>query len=126
MIACLSNVIKSRHQNITILGDLNSNWLDQSLPQTKLLNTLCKQLVFSQLVLHPTREFGGVSSLLDVLITNNESCYKGTSVFPFSGSDHHIITTHYIARGVRVCAPHRYKRCRSYNGINDELNQQFS
>ena len=42
------------------------------------------------------------SSQIDVLLTTDIQCFESTDVFPFSGSDHHIIINQFYARGVCV------------------------
>ena len=36
---------------------------------------------------------------MDALLTTDIQCFQSTGVFPFSGSDHHIIS-YYCARGI--------------------------
>lgn len=114
----------SKSQNLTILGDLNSDLLDPDLPQTKLLNSFCNHLDLSHLVTSATRVTSESTSLLDVIITNNESCYRDTSVSPFSGSDHHIVATCFVARGIKAGRPHKYVKCRSYRNLDVEMVQK--
>ena len=115
------NSLLLNHQNLTILGDLNSDLMDPALPQTKLLSNFCKQLNLTHLVTQPTRITEKSSSLLDVIITNKESCFRDTVVCPFSGSDHHIIATHLVARGIKHRKPHNYVKHRTYRNLTEEM-----
>ena len=33
--------------------------------------------------------------MIDVLMTIDVQCFESTKVFPFSGSDHHLIVSHF-------------------------------
>ena len=95
--------------------------LDSSLPQTKLLLNLCKQLKLVQLVPSPTRIENGATSLLDVIITNKVLCLRGTSQLPCSRSDHHMVITHFVPHGIKITRPHKYIKCRSYCNLDEEM-----
>lgn len=84
------------------MGDLNSDLLNSTLPQTKLLLSFCKQLHLTELVNTATRITDASTSLLDIIITNKVECFRDTTAQPFSGSDHHVIATHFVARGQKL------------------------
>lgn len=112
--------ILSKHQNLTIIGDLNSDLLNDTLPQTKLLNNLCKQMHLTQLVNGATRVFNGSASLLDIILTNRMECFRDTTSCPFGGSDHNVIATHLVARGIKTKKPHKYVKTRNFHNLDTE------
>ena len=44
-------------------------------------------------------------SQIDVLMTTDVQCFKFPKVFPFSGSDHHLVVSHFYSKGVCVDPP---------------------
>ena len=55
----------------------------------------------SELVNVPTRISNyNHTSRLDLILTNSPTYFKDTSAVPFSGSDHHLVITHFHARGI--------------------------
>ena len=40
-----------------------------------------------------------------MLLTSDGNCFNSTRVFPFSGSDHYLIVSHFYYRGVHVDSP---------------------
>ena len=42
------------------------------------------------------------STQIDVLMTTDAQCFDSTGVYPFSGSDHHQIVSHFYPRGMCV------------------------
>lgn len=83
---------------IAIFGDVNADLLKPCYPCTKLLLSVTKQLQLVDLVCVPTRVTMDSSSQIDVLLTTDDECFKSTKVFPFTGSDHHLIVSHYYSR----------------------------
>ena len=97
-----------------------------SCPQTKLLLSVMKQFKLVDLVCAPTRVTMCSSSQIDVLMTTDVQCFKSTKVFPFSGSDHHLIVSNFYSRGVCVDPPsHRLVIVRNFQKLDtatlDEL-----
>ena len=45
------------------------------------------------------------STQIDVLMSTDVRCFDFTRVYPFSGSDHHLIVSHFYARGKCVDPP---------------------
>ena len=85
-----------------------------------------KQFKFVDLVCAPTRVTMYSSSQIDVLMTTDVQCFEFTKVFPFSGSDHHLIVSHFYSRGVCVDPPsHRFVVVRNFQKLDtaklDEL-----
>ena len=61
-----------------------------------------KQLQLIDLICAPTRVTSNSSTQIDVLLTTDANCFDSTKVFSFSGSDHHLIVSHFYSRGVCV------------------------
>ena len=102
-------VLTSHCLHLAILGDMNADLLVPSLSQTKLLLSVMRQFQLVDLVCKPTRVTMSSSSQIDVLLTTDVQCFESTEVFPFSGSDHHIIISHFYASGICVDPqPHRF------------------
>lgn len=88
---------------------MNADFLVPSLSQTKLLSSVMRQFKFVDLVCEPTRVTMSSSSQIDVLLTTDAECFELTAVFLFSGSDHHIVISHFYARGIFVDPqPHQF------------------
>ena len=67
-----------------------------------------------------TRIANGAASLLDLIVTNKEVCFRDTSLCPFSGSDHQIVATHLVLRGIKAKRPHKFVKCRNYRNLDEE------
>jgi len=67
----------------------------------------------------------GSSSQIDVLL---KKCFGSTGVFPFSGSNHHIIISHFYARDICVDPqPHQFIVARNFQKLDtDKLDMLFS
>ena len=89
----------------TILGDMNADLLKPSCAQTKSLLSVVKQLQLVDLVNAPTRVTMTSSAQIDVLMTTDVRCFDFTRVYPFRGGDHHLIVSHFYARGKCVDPP---------------------
>ena len=105
---------------------MNADLSRPSCPQTKLLSSVMRQFKFVNLVCEPTRVTMCSSSQIDVLMTTDVQCFESTKVFPFSGSDHHLIVSHFYSRGVCVDPPpHRFVVVRNFQKLDittlDEL-----
>lgn len=74
-----------------------------------------KQFHLHELVQAPTRVTATTSSQLDLILTNIPSHFQNTAAIPFGGSDHHIVLTHFCARGISRPSDCRvvYSRCYS-------------
>ena len=70
--------------------------------QVRSLLSVMKQLQLVDLVHVPTRVTMSSSSQIDVLITTDVQCFDSTGVYPFSGSDHHLIVSNFYTRGMCV------------------------
>ena len=111
----------SRCPRLCILGDMNADLLVSSLSQTKLLLSVMRQFKLVDLVGEPTKVTINSSSQIDVLLTTDIQCFKYTGIFPFSGSDHHIIISHFYARGIRVDPqPHQFTVARNFQKLDTD------
>ena len=111
----------SANKRIAILGDLNCNLMDSSLPTTKLLTSFCNQLNLVELVCAPTRVTETSISQLDVILTNDPGYFHQTLAIPSSTSDHHLILTYLRPRGLKTPQPPKYIKTRNYNKLNTDL-----
>ena len=68
------------------------------------------------------------SSQIDALMTTGAHCFEFTAVFPFSGSDHHLIVSHFYSRGICVDPlPCRFVVVRNFQKLNtDKLDELLS
>ena len=61
------------------------------------------------------------SSHTDVLMTTDVQCFESNEVFPFSGSDHHLMVSHCYSRDVCVDPPpHRFV-VRNFQKLNTTI-----
>ena len=58
-------------------------------------------------------------------MTTDDQCFDSTRVFPFSGSDHHLIVSHFYSRGICVDPPsHRFVVVRNFLKLDlDKLDE---
>ena len=110
-----------KHQNITILGDLNSDLLNPTSLSSKSLLRFCKHLQLTELVQAPTRITNTTASLLDVILTNKPDCFRNTKSCLCSISDHNIIATHFIPRGVKIKRDPKYVKLRKFQPLDEDL-----
>ncbi len=69
--------------------------------------------------MEPTRCYKDKVSILDLILTNQGSSFSDTTITPFTGSDHHMVSTRYYPRGIKVPTPHKYVDLRSYKRLSD-------
>ena len=112
MVKCVGN------QSFSILGDLNSDLLNPTLVK------FCKSLSLCQLVQEPTRITSVSSTLIDVIVTNMKDCFTDTAVHPFSISDHHLVSTQHVPRGLKSHNPEKYITWRQLDKMTDEVFQK--
>ena len=92
--AYLDDVLRSelrQGKEFIITGDINSNLLDESLPQTQRAIEFMDVNQLSQLISKPTRISSGSVSLIDVIITSAPQLFSKTGVLRNSLSDHFSI-----------------------------------
>ena len=98
---------------LIVLGDLNSDLTQMTSQQTKFLVSFMRHFHLHELVQSPTRVTATTTSQLDLILTNIPSYFQNTVAIPFGGSDHHIVLTHFCARGINRSSDCRivYSRC---------------
>ena len=64
-----------------------------------------RQVQLTDIIGEPTRITINTSSQIDVILTTDAQCFDSTRVYPFSGSDHHLIVTHFYPRGICLDPP---------------------
>ena len=113
--------LSGRVHKLCILGDFNSDLLQPALPHTKLLIQLMKHFNFRELVGRPTRITSSSCSQLDILMTNVFEDFCDSEVIPCSCSDHHLIYSHYYARGIKLINTPNVVTFRSYRRLDIDL-----
>ena len=103
------------------MGDLNSDLSQSSSQQTKFLTSFTKYFHLHELVQAPTRVTATTSSHLDLLLTNIPIHFQNTAAIPFGGSDHHIVLTHFCARGISSSSECRVVYSRCYSKLDKAL-----
>ena len=76
------NALVEKAQKPLIVGDLNSNLLQPSLPQIHVLVAMMKHLNLTELVGQPTRVTGSSHSQIDVVLTNVPDDFHDSTVSP--------------------------------------------
>lgn len=109
-------VLRSR---IILMGDFNCDCLSPSLYQSKQLQKFCERVDLKNITMKPTRCIKEKTSILGLILTNQSCSMLNTMVLPFTGSDHHMVSTHYYPRGIKVPGPHKYAYLRSYKRLRD-------
>ena len=86
------NALVGKTQKLLIVGDLNSNLLQPSLPQTHVLKlvAMMKHLNLNELVGQPTGVTGSSSSQIDVILTNVPDDFRDSTVVLCSCTDHYL------------------------------------
>ena len=83
---------------LLVLGDGNVNLLNPTSSLIKLLLSVMRQVQLTDIIGEPTRITINTSSQIDVILITDDQCFDSTRVYPFSGSDHHLIVTHFYRR----------------------------
>ena len=79
----------SDHQfEIILVGDLNCDFLNKDLPQTKALDEFLLPNQLVQLISEPTWETNFSQALIDVLITSTPELFTDNGITIFGISDH--------------------------------------
>ena len=108
-------------QRLLIFGDFNSDPTLSTSLQTKFLNSFVKQFNLHELVKFPTRVTATNSYQLDLILTNSPSYFHTTAAIPYHASDHHVVITHFCARGISQCLKHNVISVRQYHKIDTEM-----
>ena len=61
------------------------------------------------------------SSQIDVLMTTDVQCFESNKVFPFSGSDHLLMFSHFYSRGLFVDPPPHQFVVRNFQKLNTTI-----
>ena len=87
--------------------------------------SVIKHLKLVDLVYAPTRVAENSFSQIDVLMTTDKHCFDVKSVFPFSGSDHHLIVSYFYSRGMHTdTSSHQLVVVRNYQKLDmDKLDE---
>ena len=110
---------------LVILGDFNSNFSQVSSPQTKFLFSFMRQFQLHELVQSPTRVTATTTSQLDLILTNIPGFFQNTVAIPFGGSDHHIVLTHFCARGISQSSEYRVIHSRRYIKLDKDMLEEM-
>ena len=89
-------------QKLLIVGDLNANLLQPTLPQTRVLVAMMKHLSLTELIGQPTRVTGSIHSQIDVILTNAPDDFHDSTAVPCSCTDHYLTLSHYYASGLKT------------------------
>ena len=81
-----------------IVGDLNSDLLHPTLPQSRRLKEFMSELHLEDMFSGPTRVTESSTSHLDVILSNTTYSFSNVAGFPCSFMDHHIILGDYFGR----------------------------
>ena len=109
------------NQKLLILGDFNADPTLSTSQQTKFLNSFIRQFDLHELVQSPTRVTATTSSQLDLILTNCPSYFHTTAAIPCNASDHHVVITHFCARGISQCLKHNVISVRQYHKIDTDM-----
>ena len=88
----------SASQKVLIVGDLNSDLLHPTLPQSRRLQDFMSDFHLSDMFSGPTRITESSSSHLDVFLTSTSCSFSNVAGFPSSFSDHHLVLGDYFGR----------------------------
>ena len=103
-------------KEVILLGDLNSDFLKRN--ECKHLKDITTLYGFKQIISKPTRVTETSSTLIDVILSNNDSSIVKNDVIPFSLSDHDMVGC------VRKINYHKFNprtvRCRKYRDYDPD------
>lgn len=103
-------------KEIIIIGDFNANYLNQN--DHKELKAILRLYGFSQVIKQATRITKHSSTLIDLILTNNEAVISMRRVFSFSLSDHDMVGC--IRKLHNVSFSPKIINCRNYSLYNPE------
>ena len=78
-----------------------------------------KQFHLHVLVQSPTKVTATTTSQLDLILTNIPSFFQNTVAF--GGSDHHIVLTHFCARGISQSSDCKVVYSRCYSKLDKDM-----
>jgi len=109
-------------EEIIVLGDMNVNFLDKSI--NKEFKTIVNNNGFKQLIKNPTRVTNTSSTLIDIILSNNEKNIQQTFTAALSLSDHYMICC--VRKLNHSRSKPRTVICRNYrNYVPDALKQDL-
>ena len=117
---CESALVR-KTQKLLIVGNLNSNLLQRSLLQTRVLVAMMKHLNLTELVGHPTRVTGSSSSQIAIVLINIPDDFCDSTVVPCSCTDHYLTLSHYYSRGVKAGSVPKIVLFRQYRKLGVDL-----
>jgi len=85
------------------------------------LNSFIKQFDLHELVKSPTRVTASTSSQLDLILMNCPSYFHTTAAIPCNLSGHHVVITHFCARGISQCLKHNVISIRQYHKLDNDM-----
>ena len=103
-----------RHLHTFLLGDINVNYLQKT--SHKEIKNILGSHGLKQLVKEPTRVTKDTKSLIDVILTNNNTHVQHTKVIPLSMSDHDCVICTRKINHQKI--PPRTVTCRDYSKYN--------
>ena len=89
--------------------------------QTKFLLSFIKQFHLRELVQAQTRVTATSTSQLDLILTTIPCHFQSTTAIPFGASDHHMVLTHFCARGISQSSDHKIAYSRRYSKLNKNM-----
>ena len=110
-----------KNLEVIILGDLNCDYLNDSLGQTKRLLEFLAANVLEQIIKEPTRVTCNTRSLIDLLVTSTPSLFRSSGVLSTTIRDHYPIFG--LMNGPTIC-PHKH-RILTTRTWNDESRKNF-
>ena len=110
-----------KNVEVIILGDLNCDYLNDSLDKTKRLLEFLAANELEQIIKEPTRVTCNTRSLIDLLVTSTPSLFRSSGVLSTTISDHYPIFG--LMNGPAIC-PHKH-RILTTRTWNDESRKNF-
>ena len=106
---------------------MNADLLNKPLClQAKSFLSVMRQLQLVELVHVPTRVTINSFSQIDVLVTTDAQCFDSTGIYPFSGSDHHLIASNFYTRDMCVDSlSHQFVFVRNFQQLDTDKLDEF-
>ena len=95
-----------KNLEVILLGDLNCDYLNDSLGQTKRLLEFLAANELEQIIKEPTRVTCDTRSLIDLLVKSTPSLFRSSGVLSTTISDHYPIFG--LMNGPAIC-PHKHR-----------------
>ena len=104
-------------KDVIIMGDFNVNFLKQD--EHKDFKALVRLYGFTQVIKRPTRISKDTSTLINLILVNNQAIISESGVFPMSISDHDMVGC--IRKLHNTKFAHRIINCRNYSSYDPQL-----